>query len=85
MNFRVARYVIRAYIIPKSKETFTVEARADPLNEGGPRIDRVMTCDPCSYEQARTNCYKLVAQLAQAIRDQGAEVTDVNIYDGDPS
>jgi hypothetical protein len=83
MNYQVARYVIRAFIIPKGKETFLVSARADPLNEGGPPVDETITCDPCSYEQARTTCYKLVARLAHSIGMQGAVVADVIIIDRD--
>jgi hypothetical protein len=83
VNFQVARYVIRAHILPKGKGTYTVEVRADPLNEGGVRLDKAISCDPCSYEQAQTACYKLVAQMAQGIKEQGAIVADVIILDGD--
>ena len=84
MNFQVARYVIRAYIISKGKGTFNVEVRADPLNEGGAGpFDKAVTCDPCSYEDARNACYKLVAELAHTIKDHGAIVADVVIVDDD--
>jgi hypothetical protein len=81
MNFQVARYVIRAYVIPAGKERFSVEARADPLNDGGAPLDKSITCEPCSYEQARIACYKLVAELAANVKAQGAMVADVTIFD----
>ena len=83
MNFQVARYAIRAYIIPRGKGTYRVQVHADPLNEGGAPFDKVVTCDPCSYEEARSSCYQMVAQLAQTIKAQGALVADVMIVDAD--
>jgi hypothetical protein len=81
MIFRIARYIIRAQIIPQSEGKFLIKVRADPLNEGGQAVDELATCDPCSYEEARASCYRLTAEVSKAIRLQGGQVADVVIMD----
>lgn len=78
----MARYIIRARIIPKGHEAFTVEAEAEALEKDAPKIEKVEVCEPCSYAEARTACYKFVAQLGHAIGKIGGEVADVVITDG---
>ena len=85
MIFRIARYTIRAYIIPQGEGAFLIKVRADALNEAGPKVDEIATCDPCSYEEARTAAYRLTAEISKSIRMQGGQVVDVDIIDPDGS
>ena len=43
MIFRIARYTIRAYIIPQGEGAFLIKVRADALNEAGPKFDEIAT------------------------------------------
>ena len=81
MIFRIPRYSIQALIIPQGKATFLIKVRANSLNEGGPQIDEVATCDPCSYQEARAACYRLTAEISKTIHRQGGLVVDVVIVD----
>ena len=76
-------YIIRAQIQRVRDRAFIVKAEATSKDAGAPEIEKRQPCDPCTYAEARTTCYKFVAELGHAIAGKGGRVADVQIIDVD--
>jgi hypothetical protein len=77
----MAKYVIRAQMVPHGENSFVAKAIARPLDSDAPLIREIEPCEPCTYPQARTACYKFVARLSYEISKAGGEIVDVLIED----
>jgi hypothetical protein len=75
-----SQYRIYAHIRRVGPGSFVVAVHGEPA-DGGARIDTDDICDPCSHEEARSGCYRMVARIASEIARKGGEVVDVETID----
>ena len=79
-------YVIRASIIRQADDSYVAKAAIECVDgHPPPEIEVAQPCEHCSYAQARSAAYRLIAELSYEIRKAGGDVMEVTIWDIPPA
>jgi hypothetical protein len=74
------RYRIFAHIRLVAADRYVITTHGEPLDAGA-RVEGDGVCEPCSHEEARSGCYRIIARIASDIQRSGGEVIDVETVD----
>jgi hypothetical protein len=74
------RYRICAHIRRVGPDSYVVAAHGESMDSGA-RVDTDQACEPCSHEDARAGCYRMIARISGDIARNGGEVIDVETID----
>ena len=82
----MGKYVIRASIIRQSDDSYIAKAAIECMDgHPPPEVETLKPCEPCTYAQARSAAYRLIAEISYEIQKAGGDVMEVTIWDFPPA